>query len=279
MTEEATADSPVRRPVRELPSALDRFEELEARLAGRIPAIFLDYDGTLTPIVARPELAILSDAGRDVVKTLASKRPVAVVSGRDRPDVEKLVGIGGLVFAGSHGFDIVTPDGKSVDNQVGGDVTGLLDRVEERLSALLGPIEGSLVERKKFSIAAHYRLVADADYGQFRQGLDTVLGAFPEIKEKTGKKVFEYQPRIDWDKGKCVLYLTKALGLDGPEYMPMFFGDDVTDEDAFQVLQTIGTSVIVSEPADDTTERTTYAHFRVYDCEQLLELLQKMTPA
>ncbi|MCA8906936.1 MAG: trehalose-phosphatase, partial [Rhodospirillaceae bacterium] len=202
-----------------------------------------------------------------------------VVSGRDRPDVQKLVGIGGLVFAGSHGFDIVTPDGKSVDNEVGGDVTGLLDQVEARLSALLDPIEGSLVERKKFSIAAHYRLVADADYGQFRSSLDTVLSEFSEIKEKTGKKVFEYQPKIDWDKGKCVLYLTKALGLDGPEYMPMFFGDDVTDEDAFKVLQAGGASVIVSEPSDDATDRTTYADFRVYDCDQLLTLLQKMTPA
>ena len=137
MTEGTAADSPVRRPVRELPSALDRYDLLEARLNGRIPAIFLDYDGTLTPIVERPELAILSEEGRDVVKTLASKRPVAVVSGRDRPDVQKLVGIGGLVFAGSHGFDIVTPDGKSVDNEVGGDVTGLLDQVEAALRGLV----------------------------------------------------------------------------------------------------------------------------------------------
>ena len=279
MTDTASHSDASRRPVGDLPSALDQFSALEALLGGRTPAIFLDYDGTLTPIVDRPELAILSDDGRAVVTALAAKRPVAVVSGRDRPDVEKLVGIGGLVFAGSHGFDIMTPDGKAVDNEVGGDATGLLDQVENRMSGLLAPIDGSLVERKKFSIAAHYRLVADADYPAFRGALDTVLSEFPNIKEKPGKKVFEIQPRIDWDKGKAVLYLLKALGLDGPEYLPMFFGDDVTDEDAFKVLQTGGAGVIVSDPSDDATDRTTYAHFRVHDPDQLLALLRRLTPA
>ena len=278
MTDAPATGAPVRRPVREIPSALDGFADLAQRLSGRAPAIFLDYDGTLTPIVERPEMATLSDEGRSVVKTLADRLPVAVVSGRDRPDVERLVGIDGLIFAGSHGFDIMTPDGKSVDNQVGGDATPLLDRVEARLNTLLGPIDGALVERKKFTIAAHYRLVADADYPSFRQGLDTVLAEFPEIKEKTGKKVFELQPRFDWDKGKAVEFLLTALGLDDPGHMPMFFGDDVTDEDAFKVLQDRGIGVIVSDPSDDGTDRTTYASFRVHDTEQILTLLQRLTP-
>ena len=276
MTDTATVE---RRPVATVPSALDRFDDLEAAIAGRIPAIFLDYDGTLTPIVARPELAILSEDGRAVVRDMASKLPVAVVSGRDRPDVEKLVGIDELIFVGSHGFDIRTPDGGTIDNEVGGDVTPLLDGVERKLHDKLDPIEGSLVERKKFSIAAHYRLVADADYDRFRGALDQVLAETPEIKEKSGKKVFEYQPRIDWDKGKAVLWLMGALGMDDGNHIPMFFGDDVTDEDAFAALQGRGLGVIVSAPSDDATDRTTAAHFRVHDTDQLLDLLRRMTPA
>ena len=267
------------RPVASVPPALDRFGDLEAAIAGRIPAIFLDYDGTLTPIVSRPELAILSDQGRAVVRAMASKLPVAVVSGRDRPDVEKLVGIDDLIFAGSHGFDIRTPDGGTIDNEVGGDVTPLLDGVERKLHDGLDPIKGSLVERKKFSIAAHYRLVADQDYPGFRAALDQVLTETPEIKEKPGKKVFEYQPKIDWDKGKAVLWLMGALGMDDGNHVPMFFGDDVTDEDAFAALQGRGIGVIVSAPADDATDRTTAAHFRVHDTDQLLDLLRRMTPA
>ena len=276
MTDTASAE---RRPVATVPSALDRFDDLEAAIAGRIPAIFLDYDGTLTPIVARPELAILSEDGRAVVRDMASKLPVAVVSGRDRPDVEKLVGIDELIFVGSHGFDIRTPDGGTIDNEVGGDVTPLLDGVERKLHDKLDPIEGSLVERKKFSIAAHYRLVADADYDRFRGALDQILAETPEIKEKPGKKVFEYQPKIDWDKGKAVLWLMGALGMDDGNHIPMFFGDDVTDEDAFAALQGRGLGVIVSAPSDDATDRTTAAHFRVHDTDQLLDLLRRMTPA
>ena len=263
-------------PVRDVPSALDRFADLEAALGGRTPAIFLDYDGTLTPIVARPELAILSDEGRSMVAATADRLPVAIVSGRDRPDVEKLVGIDNLVYVGSHGFDIRVPGGEDIRNEVGGDFTPVLDSVEKRLHDALDPISGALVERKKFSIAAHYRLVSDNDYPRFRAGLEKILAETPELKEKTGKKVFEWQPKIDWDKGKAVLWLLTALKLDDDSHLPMFFGDDVTDEDAFGALQGRGESVIVSPPADDDTDRVTAASFRVADCSQVLELLRRL---
>ena len=69
-----------------------------------------------------------------------------------------------------------------------------------------------------------------------------------------------------------------ALKLDDGNHIPMFFGDDVTDEDAFAALQDGGLGVVVSAPADDATDRTTAAHFRVHDVDQLLELLRRMTP-
>ena len=264
------------RALGDVPSALDQFADLKTAIGGRTPAIFLDYDGTLTPIVERPELAIMGDAERATVDALARKLPVAVVSGRDRPDVENLVGIASLIFAGSHGFDIRLPDGGNVDSEVGGDFTPLLDRVEARLQEKLGSIEGALVERKKFSIAAHYRLVADADYPAFRAVLDALLADTPDLKEKPGKKVWELQPNIDWDKGKCVHVLLKALKLDGPEYCPMFFGDDVTDEDAFAALQGEGVTVICAPLSD--AGRTTAATFRVDDVPQVIDLLRRLTP-
>ncbi len=266
------------RPVREVPDALARFDDLKAAIGDRTPAMFLDYDGTLTPIVDRPELAILSDEGRAVVDTLAKKLPTAAVSGRDRPDVEKLIGLDSLIYVGSHGFDITVPGGKKIENPITGDYQPMLDRVEQRLHEKLDPIQGALVERKKFSIAAHYRLVPDADYPKFRQALDEIDASEPEMKEKSGKKVFELQPKLDWDKGKAVLWLLKALDLDGPEYVPMFFGDDVTDEDAFGALQGRGLSVIVAAKSDDDTDRVTAATYRVHDTDELLELLRRLTP-
>ena len=268
---------PTTRPVGDIPCALAGFDAYQAALGARTPALFLDYDGTLTPIVDRPELAVMADGARAVVDALSRARPVAVVSGRDRPDVEALVGLADLIYAGSHGFDIRAPGRGEIDNEVGGDFTPVLDRVEAHLHAVLDPIEGSLVERKKFSIAAHYRLVSDADYPRFRQALDAVEAEAPELKEKTGKKVFELQPKIDWDKGKCVLYLCKALGFDGADHVPMFFGDDVTDEDAFRALRGRGVSVICADPAADP-ERRSYADFRVDSVDEVIELLRRMTP-
>lgn len=268
----------IHRPVAGVPHALTTFDALRDDLKGRTPALFLDYDGTLTGIVPRPEDAVLSAEARDLVRRVAEKLTVCVVSGRDRPDVEALVGIDGLVYAGSHGFDVELPEGGQLENPVSGDWTDTLDACEARLHEGLDPIEGALVERKKFSIACHYRLVADADYPAFRSVLDAVEADFPDLKEKTGKKVFEIQPAIDWHKGKCVLWLMQALGLDRPDVAPLFLGDDVTDEDAFRALQTVdgGMGIVVSGPEDDATDRRTAAAYRVSDPDEVLTLLRRL---
>lgn len=266
------------RAVEQVPHALENAQAFADALSQRRPAIFLDYDGTLTPIVQRPELAVLSARGRSVVDALARKLPTAVVSGRDRPDVERLVALESLIYVGSHGFDIVVPGGDKIDNPIGGDFAPLLDAVDARLHEGLDAMPGAQVERKKFSIAAHYRNVADADYPRFRAVIDAILADVEGVKEKPGKKVFELQPKIDWDKGKAVLWLLDVLKLRTGREVPMFFGDDVTDEDAFAALQDEGVSVIVSDREDDGIGRQTAATFRVHDTEELLTLLERLTP-
>ncbi|WP_413205201.1 trehalose-phosphatase [Rhodospirillum sp. A1_3_36] len=270
------ATAQIATPIESLPDALADGVALRGALAGRTPVLFLDYDGTLTPIVDRPEDAILSAKGREAVRALAAKVPVAVVSGRDRADVEALVGIPELIYAGSHGFDIRVPGKGEVALDGLGDHVGLLDQVEAQLHAGLDSIDGALIERKKFSIAAHYRLVSDGDYPAFRACLDRVA-AMDGVKEKLGKKVFEFQPDIDWDKGKAVLHLRKALGLDGDDMAAMFFGDDVTDEDAFKILPGIGgIGVLVAAPEEDGTGRLTHAQVRVADPDAVYRLFQAM---
>lgn len=92
--------------ISDLPHALRDGQQFALQLDGRQPAVFLDYDGTLTPIVDRPEDAVISDSMRDAVRGLTERATVCVVSGRDRPLVTRWMGIDGLVVAGSHGFDI-----------------------------------------------------------------------------------------------------------------------------------------------------------------------------
>src|SRR5437762_2513967 len=137
-----------------IPSALDSVYEIIA--ARRKPlALFLDYDGTLTPIVERPERAELADSTRQVVRTLAKQLPVAVLSGRDLDDVRRRVDIDGIVYAGSHGFDIAGPRG--LRKQVAAEFLPVVDLAERELGEMLAGIPGAMLERKRFSIAAHYR--------------------------------------------------------------------------------------------------------------------------
>src|SRR5882724_10932913 len=130
-----------------LPSALKHVQEI-ARRSGR-PAVFLDYDGTLTPIVSHPEKALLSDSMRQAVQALATNASVAILSGRDLDDVRQRVNIGAIVYAGSHGFDIAGPRG--LRKEMATEFLPRLDMVEKELGNQLAAIPGARLERKRFS--------------------------------------------------------------------------------------------------------------------------------
>ncbi len=251
------------RQIADLPHALSQNELFLSRLGSRKPAVFLDYDGTLTPIVDRPEDAIITPEMRDSVSALASRCPVCVVSGRDRKVVQELMGLDNLIVAGSHGFDIWSPDGGTLQREEGSAHMALLGEVKAQLQAELGSISGALIEPKKASVAAHYRLVSEAERPKIKAVVDAILAAHPEeLKMTPGKMVYEIQPRIDWDKGKAVLYLLSALKLDGDDYMPMYLGDDITDEHAFAALENRGIGIFVGRADDpEVGGRTTYADF------------------
>lgn len=265
--------------ISDLPSALASAGDLDGRLGARTPAVFLDYDGTLTPIVDRPEMAVLSDAMRAIVRGLAERCPVAVVSGRDRPDVEKLVGIDNLIFAGSHGFDIMVPGGKAIQREEGAEFADLLDAVKAHLHAEVDPIEGSLIEPKKSSVAVHYRLVAEAEQPKIKAVVDAILAEHDTLRVTPGKMVYEIQPKLDWNKGKAVLWLIEALELDRPDIVPMYFGDDITDEDAFRILAGRGIGVYVGGATKEAqADRPTAADFKVAspdECGRLLDSLAR----
>jgi trehalose 6-phosphate phosphatase len=228
-----------------LPSALEHADDLTKRMHNKHLVIFLDYDGTLTPIVDRPDRALLSTSMRQTIRELAGCCPVAIISGRDRADVQSLVQLDDIFYAGSHGFDIAGPPARQIACERGGDFVPIFDRLERELFARLARVEGALVERKKFSIAVHVRGVAQADEGVVEAIVDDVLVRHPDLRKGYGKKVFELQPRLDWHKGKAVLWLLQALKLDGPDVLPLYIGDDLTDEDAFRTLADRGIGIVV----------------------------------
>src|ERR687893_1086100 len=132
--------------ISDLPHALAQSDELTRLLSVRSPAVFLDYDGTLTPIVNRPEDAVISHGMRRTVRELAGRCPVCVISGRDRQVVQELMGLDNLITAGSHGFDIWSPDEGKIQHDAGEGTGELLDEVKARLQQEIEPFEGAAVE-------------------------------------------------------------------------------------------------------------------------------------
>jgi trehalose 6-phosphate phosphatase len=255
-------------PLADLPSALERLPELARRLAGRRAVVFLDYDGTLTPIVAHPDLAVLAPDAREALRHLARVATVAVVSGRALADVRALVALDDIVYAGNHGFEIQGPGGTALSYEVGGDFLDDVARVREVLAQRVEPISGAWVEDKARSLSVHYRQTPEERVADVEAAVDAALADAPRLRKHHGKMVFEIRPRIDWDKGRAVLWLLEALGLEGPEVLPFYLGDDVTDEDAFRALAGRGVGVLVAE-----APRASAADYRLGDPDEVRECL------
>jgi trehalose-phosphatase len=257
---------------RPLPGALEHLEDIRRRLERKKVVVFLDYDGTLTPIVDRPDHALLSSTMRQTLRELANCCPVAIISGRDRADVQALVQIDTIAYAGSHGFDIAAPQNRQIHCESGLAFLPALEQAEDELRQKLAAVAGVLVERKKFSIAVHFRNAAQADEAAVAVIVDEVLAHHPDLRKGHGKKVFELQPRIDWHKGKAVLWLLQALQLDGAGVLPLYIGDDLTDEDAFKALAQRGIGIMV----EDST-RPTAAHYVLKSSVEVQAFLQHLT--
>jgi alpha,alpha-trehalase len=153
----------------------------------------------------------------------------------------------GLCYAGSHGFDIAGPRGSLASNSKGDDFLPVLEMAERELRDALDGVPGSQVERKKYSIAVHYRNVAEDRLAVLESAVDRALRQHPDLRDLPGKKVHDLQPRIEWDKGKALLHLLKTLGLDQPDVLPIYIGDDITDEDAFSALAERGIGIVVRD--------------------------------
>lgn len=257
-------------PARTKPHAMEAFSEIKKLIGGKEVVFFLDYDGTMTPIVSTPSKAILAEDMRRTLKEVTKLHKVAIISGRDRKDVQKLVGIGNMFYAGSHGYDIAGPEGQHFQNDDAENFVASIDEAEKELREKLAPIEGAIVERKRYGVAAHYRTVDPSKVKLFCDIVESIHHRHLNLRKATGKKVFELQPKINWNKGKALLWLQECLGLNGKNVIPIYIGDDVTDEDAFKVLAGRGIGIAVQEE-----EVPTYASYVLKNPQEVQQFLQK----
>uniref|UniRef100_A0A2N9I6W0 Trehalose 6-phosphate phosphatase n=1 Tax=Fagus sylvatica TaxID=28930 RepID=A0A2N9I6W0_FAGSY len=238
------------------PSALDSFEKMKRAANGKQIVVFLDYDGTLSPIVNDPEKAVMTNAMRSAVREVGKHFPTTIISGRSRDKVFKFVQLNNIYYAGSHGMDISTPSSVSLQNgdhkyqtraidEKGNDMVNfspardflpIIQKIKVELEEITENIDGAMVEDNKFCLSVHFRRVKEEEVDKLKEIVELAMKPYEDFRISEGKKVMEIRPKINWDKGRALQYLLDTLGFNNlKDVLPMYIGDDKTDEDAFKV--------------------------------------------
>lgn len=229
--------------------------------------LFLDYDGTLTPIVNNPRRASLSSGRRRILKKLAAGRDIelAIVSGRSLKDVKAKVKIPGIHYVGNHGFEIdkwTHPQARLAKESIA--------KIIKALKKKTSKIKGIIFEDKGYTASIHYRMVPAKLHGQkMKSDLDILFEVFKEtthpfvihkkIQVTYGKKVFEIRPPVLWNKGDAIKKLLSKNNF------PIYIGDDVTDEDAFKAIGKDGLAICVGERKNTAAELSLPSIDAVYE--------------
>jgi trehalose 6-phosphate phosphatase len=227
--------------------------EADCRAASHI-LLLADYDGTISPIVGRPEDAALSVSVRSVLSSLAQKPffSVGVISGRRLAEVKFFVNIEGLYYAGNHGVEIEGP-GLSYVNPAAASVTEIIKDLAGKLTAELASVPGVIIQAKKYSLSVHYRLAQKDKEKLITETVHRL--ADPLVNQGKiilypMKKLWEIRPPVDWDKGKAVEFIAEKIKvtLKTERLLTIYLGDDTTDEDAFRVVRRpAGWSIFIGE--------------------------------
>jgi trehalose 6-phosphate phosphatase len=232
-------------------------EALLARLAeepGKA-AILLDVDGTLAPIVARPELARVPEKTRAEVRRLAARYGlVACISGRRGSDAAQLVGVEGVEYVGVHGLEL-EPEA---------------ERWRARLAAFAGEVDWP-VEDKGLSVSFHYRDADEEEEARVKLELVAARAEEQGLDARFGRKVLEVRPPVKADKGTAVRQLLTRAALS----RALYAGDDTTDLDAFGGLQGLELAVRIAVASKEGPQELAEQADLVVDCpERLLDVLR-----
>lgn len=254
----------------------EKWGQIKAKLKHSQVFIFLDYDGTLTPIVEKPEKALISKETKEVIGEL-SKKPsykIAIISGRALRDVKSLLGLDNIIYSGNHGLEIEGPKIR-FKTTVSPEYTSILSQIKKELNKKITGFKGAFLEDKGLSLSLHFRLVNKKEIPLLKTAFHETIILYlvrNKIKVKAGKMVLEVRPVMEWDKGKVVLWLLARLKFfkSGAKILPIYIGDDLTDEDAFKALKGIGITVIVGN------SRPSLAQYYLKSTNEVRELLENI---
>jgi trehalose 6-phosphate phosphatase len=211
----------------------------------RQAAVFCDIDGTLAPIVRRADDAKVDERASRMLGAIARRyRCAACISGRSATEAKRLVGVGGIAYAGTHGAELLLPGEKHpvLDPEVARWTDSVRAFVRENDTRELRTLRVR-IEDKGPIVAFHWRGAPDEDAARAR--VEQIAAAADEagLWVHWGRKVLEVRPPVEINKGRAVRELVSRY----PAKTAMFAGDDATDLDAFDALEEL-----VAEGALDT---------------------------
>jgi trehalose 6-phosphate phosphatase len=252
------------------------WDRVKKRLAGRHVFLLMDFDGTLAAIRRHPARARLSgEAARTLRNILACREDIslAVVSGRSLRDIRLRVGIKGILYAGNHGLEAEGPGIKfTVPEALRAKKT--VKKISRELKKGYKGFKGIVVEDKGLTISVHFRMVSPARIAEAEKTMEDIAAPYRakgKIDVMTGKKVWEIRPPVKWNKGKAAIRLInekkKALNR---KILPVYVGDDRTDEDAFRAIGEKGICVFVGG------KRSSNAAYYLNGTREVIKFLQNV---
>lgn len=257
-----------------------KWDELVPRFQNSHLLLFLDYDGTLTPITEHPESAKLSDSMRIILNDLKliDDLCITIISGRSLVQLKTFVGVPGLTYVGNHGFEIEGPGFQHI-HPGALEARVVINEVREVLEGVFRTMHGVILENKIFTLSVHYRQIPEDEIDRVRMMFLKAIHPFLEqgkIIFTEGKMVLEVRPALSWNKGTAVTWLYGRELASNPsrKTLPIYIGDDRTDEAALKAIKDCGIGVKVAE---DTAESNAGYYLRnpdeIYD---FLKRVQKL---
>jgi len=232
--------------------------------------LFLDYDGTLTPIRKQPSSAVLSGSMKNLLSELNTRQniKVIIVTGRSYKNVKKLSGLKNIPVASNHGFHInsekINWRHPAIKN-----ILPVLQDVTLLLRKSLKQFPSALIEDKGITVSVHYRNVENKFATLIKEIVIKAVKPYSgKLKITYGKKVLEIRPAVEWNKGLAVLKILKLFGLKTSNSIMFYIGDDTTDEDAFKILRNMAITIRVGNSS------VTKAKYNVKNTKEVQSILR-----
>ena len=200
-------------------------------------AIFLDFDGTLAPLVDDPGEAELPQATRSLLQEMAALPDISLslISGRPLEDLRARAALdpaAQVIFAGCHGMEIAWP-GLTFREPVAEALAGRLREITAALTLDMEYFLGALVEYKELCAVVHFRLTPEGQRDGLEETVRRRLAPSDDLfMVRRGAQSLEILPRCGWNKGSAAAWILK----DYPGWLPICAGDDSSDEDLFETL-------------------------------------------